>query len=62
MAKILMSGVDYAQFFDDLRAVIRHEIKQGQQHRKDEQSPSANSESCADVKGKRQVGKEVANG
>lgn len=28
MPTILTSGVDYAQFFDDLRAVIRHEIKQ----------------------------------
>lgn len=28
MAQLLTSGVDYAQFFDDLRAVVRHEVKQ----------------------------------
>jgi hypothetical protein len=27
MAQVLTSGVDYAQFFDDLRAVIRCEVK-----------------------------------
>jgi len=61
MPNLILSGVDYAQFFDDLRAVIRHEIKQGQQAKKDE-TPSTNSESCGEVKGKRQVRKEVANG
>lgn len=28
MAQLLTSGVDYARFFDDLRAVVRHEVKQ----------------------------------
>ncbi|RZK29415.1 MAG: DNA-binding protein [Hymenobacter sp.] len=28
MATLILSGVEYAQFFDDLRAVIRHEINQ----------------------------------
>lgn len=28
MATLITSGVDYAQFFDDLRAVIRHEMSQ----------------------------------
>ena len=28
MAQVLTSGVEYAQFFDDLRAVVRHEVKQ----------------------------------
>ncbi|MBG8552575.1 helix-turn-helix domain-containing protein [Hymenobacter guriensis] len=28
MPTILTSGVDYAQFFDDLRAVIRYEVSQ----------------------------------
>jgi excisionase family DNA binding protein len=28
MATLILSGVEYAQFFDDLRAVIRHELKQ----------------------------------
>ncbi|MGI4831872.1 MAG: helix-turn-helix domain-containing protein [Janthinobacterium lividum] len=28
MASLITSGVDYAQFFDDLRTVIRHEVKQ----------------------------------
>jgi hypothetical protein len=27
MAQVVISGVDYAQFFDDLRAVVRHEVK-----------------------------------
>jgi excisionase family DNA binding protein len=26
MASLITSGVDYAQFFDDLRAVVRHEV------------------------------------
>lgn len=28
MATLITSGVDYAQFFDDLRAVIRYEVSQ----------------------------------
>jgi predicted DNA-binding transcriptional regulator AlpA len=28
MATLITSGVDYARFFDDLRAVIRQEIKE----------------------------------
>ena len=28
MATLITSGVDYAQFFDDLRTVIRHEVTQ----------------------------------
>ncbi len=28
MAQVLTSGVEYAQFFDDLRAVVRHELQQ----------------------------------
>jgi homoserine kinase len=27
LAQVVISGVDYAQFFDDLRAVVRHEVK-----------------------------------
>ena len=28
MATLITSGVDYARFFDDIRAVIRHELQQ----------------------------------
>ncbi len=28
MAQLLTSGVEYAQFFDDLRAVVRYELQQ----------------------------------
>ena len=28
MAHLITSGVEYPQFFDDLRAVVRHEIRQ----------------------------------
>ena len=28
VAQVLTSGVEYAQFFDDLRAMVRHEVKQ----------------------------------
>ena len=27
MASLITAGVDYAQFFDDLRAVVRHEVQ-----------------------------------
>lgn len=28
MAQVFMQGVEYAQFFDDMRAAVRHEVMQ----------------------------------
>lgn len=62
MAKIITSGIDYAQFFDDLRAVIRHEIRQSQKVEREGEPFSKKLEGSSGLKNKRQVRKEVANG
>jgi len=60
MPSVIVSGVDYPQFFDDLRAVIRHEIKQAQLVDKDAESLITKLDVNNRRKGKRQGRKEVS--
>ncbi|MBO3273202.1 hypothetical protein [Hymenobacter defluvii] len=61
MATVITSGVDYARFFDDLRAVIRQEIKQARLIETSEELLVKNSEGSVRIGDKHEGSKEVAH-